>query len=397
MLAEVKDLSELMVDLAYAALYFGDPDMAEEVSELEHNMSQLVHEMRAICVLAVRDPREADAMASVLQVVSSIERIANAAVDIARIVTHRLGIPRELVADLSSAEEVAHRVRVRDGSQLAGRSLAELELPVQTGMRVVAVRRGRQWSTEVDGSFTVSQGDVLFLHGPPAGISRLRHLAGAPEWEPPAPPALPAGTDFDRAIDLLVEMKNVSEATVGLAYSALVLRDRRIADAVEQLGNRLDEMKDQLELWVLRASASYVDPASFRGLLHLSQAAEELGDAAQQMVWLVVRQEDLHPILQLAMGDSDEVVVRVPVGAGSEAEGRVLASLHLEVDPGFHVLAVCREGRYLYRRRNQVTLESGDELIASGPDEGYPLLAHRLGWTVEQASDLGEEHLEPLR
>ena len=40
-------------------------------------------------------------MASVLQVVSAIERIGNGAVDIARIVTHRLGIPRELVADLS--------------------------------------------------------------------------------------------------------------------------------------------------------------------------------------------------------------------------------------------------------------------------------------------------------
>ena len=94
MLAEAKDLSELMVDLAYAALYFGDPDMAEEVSELEERMDTLVHEMRAVCVMAARHPREADAMASVLQVISSIERIANSAVDIARIVTHRLGIPR---------------------------------------------------------------------------------------------------------------------------------------------------------------------------------------------------------------------------------------------------------------------------------------------------------------
>ena len=31
MLVEAKDSSELMVDLAYAALYFGDPDLAEEV------------------------------------------------------------------------------------------------------------------------------------------------------------------------------------------------------------------------------------------------------------------------------------------------------------------------------------------------------------------------------
>ena len=33
MLSEAKDTSELMVDIAYAALYFGDPDMAEEVAE----------------------------------------------------------------------------------------------------------------------------------------------------------------------------------------------------------------------------------------------------------------------------------------------------------------------------------------------------------------------------
>ena len=68
MLSEAKDTSELMVDLAYAALYFGDPDMAEEVSELEEQMSSLIHDMRAVCVLAARRQQEADEMASVLQV-----------------------------------------------------------------------------------------------------------------------------------------------------------------------------------------------------------------------------------------------------------------------------------------------------------------------------------------
>ena len=53
-----------------------------------------------------------------------------------------------------------------------------------------------------------------------------------------------------------------------------------------------------------------------RGLLHLSQAAEDLGDQAQQMVWLIEQREELHPILRIALGESDEVVVRVPVAAG---------------------------------------------------------------------------------
>src|SRR2546421_12428823 len=103
--SEAKATSELMVDLAYAALYFGDPDMAEEVSELEEQMSALIHDMRSVCVLAARRQQEAEEMASVLPVVSAIENIANDAVDIARIVTHRPRIPRELPADLSDAEE----------------------------------------------------------------------------------------------------------------------------------------------------------------------------------------------------------------------------------------------------------------------------------------------------
>ena len=34
-----------MVDLAYAAVYFGDPQMAEEVDELEDRLNELVHDM----------------------------------------------------------------------------------------------------------------------------------------------------------------------------------------------------------------------------------------------------------------------------------------------------------------------------------------------------------------
>ena len=395
MLSEAKDTSELMVDLAYAALYFGDPDMAEEVGELEETMSELVHDMRAVCVLAARHPREAEEMASVLQVISAVERIANAAVDIARIVTHRLGIPRELVADLSNAEEVSHRVRVRENSHLARRPLSDLELPVQTGMRVVAIRRGREWNTDVGGDSMCVPGDVLFLRGSPAGIDRLRELAAAPRWEAPVPPEDGTLSDLDRAVDVLVEMKNISETAVGLAYSALVLRDQGLAAEVRHLEDRLDEMKDRLELWVLRAARDDLDPAPLRGLLHLSQAAEDLGDQAQQMVWLVEQREELHPILALALGESDDVVVRVPVGAGSRGDGATLGQLRLDIEPGFHVLAIRRGGRYLYRPGGDVALQTGDELIASGPDEGHPMLAELFGWELREDDDTGEQELVP--
>ncbi len=395
MLAEAKDTSELMVDLAYAALYFDDPDMADEVDELETEITDLVHNMRALCIVAVRNPREAEAMASVLQVISAVERIANDAVDISRIVTRRLGIPRELVVDLTEAEEVSHRVEVADGSHFANRPVSAFELPVVTGLRIMAIRRARTWIVDPSGDQILNPGDVLFLRGSPDGIARLRELAGAPTWSPPEAPEAIALTDLDRAVDTLVEMKNLSEVAVGLAYSALVYRDRSLAAEVRHLEDRLDEMNHRLELWVLRSAVDGVDPAPLRGLLHLSAAAEDIGDQAQSMVWMIEKSTDLHPVLAVALGETDDVVVRLPVGAGSEVDGRTLAEIELPIEPGFNVLAIERDGRYWYRPRRHVELRAGDQVLASGPEEGRVALAEMLGWRLFEDDD-GELELEPL-
>lgn len=400
MLAEAKDTSELMVDLAYGAVYFNDPGMCEEVARLEERLNDLVQDMRVVCILAVRRPKEAESMASVLQVISAIEGIGNAAIDITRIVTHRLGIPRELIADLSNAEEVSHRVWVREGSHMAHRPLSAMELPVATGMRVMAIRRDRSWITEIDGDLVILPGDVLFLRGSPAGLVRLHELAAAPTWDPPQAPPPDALTDLDRAVDVLVEMKNISEAAVGLAYSALALRDHGLAAEVGHLADRLDEMKDHLQIWVLRAGAQDLDPSPLRGLLQLSHVAEELGDQANQMVWLIREDVVVHPVLGMALGESDVVVMRVPIAAGSAAEGSTIGELQLDIEPGFHVLAIRRGGRYLYRPRGYVSFQTGDELIATGPPEGRSRLAELCGWRFvddDEDDPTVEAELVPLR
>ena len=395
MLSEAKDASELMVDLGYAALFFGDLAVAEEVVELDERLDGLVHEMREVCILAARSPHDAEQMSSVLHVISSIERIGNAAVDIARIVIHRLGIPAALVADLAAADEVSHRVRVRASSDLAGRSLADVELPVEVGMRVVAIRRGKEWIIDPDGDEVILPDDVLFLRGAPDGIGELRTLAGAPEWRPPTVGEDPTITDLDRAVDVLVEMKNISEVAVGLAYSALLFYDQSLAAEVNHLEDRLDEMRERLEVWVLRGAAEQIDPSPLRGLLHLGSAAEQLGDSAQQMVWLVEQGEEMHPVLGLALGDSDEVIARVPVGAGSSLEGKTLREAKLELETGTYLLAIRRAGRYLYRPRGHVRLAADDELIATGPDEGRDRLAELAGYRVLEDDDTGEIELVP--
>ncbi len=401
MLSEAKDASELMVDLAYAALYFDDEGMADAVLGLEVDMSALVHEMRSLAMLAVRHPREVDGMSSVLQVVSSIEQIANAAVDISKIVLHHLGIPRALIVDLAQAAEVSHRLVVAAGSHLANRPLRDMELPVAVGMRVVAIQRGRHWLTDVGGDSIVEPGDVLFMRGDPAGIVRLRELAAMERWSPPEPDDDHALSDLYRAVDTLVEMKNLSEAAIGLAYSALVLDDLSLAREVRSMQERLDGMKASMQTWVLRAAAdvaqvSDADPAGLRGLLHVAEAAEDIGDQARNITSLVLEDEDIHPVLALALGDTDDVVVQVPVAPGSQADDSTLGSLGLAVDPGYHVLAIRRAASYIYNPPRTVRLWVGDELLASGPEEGRDRLAAICGYSMDIDEETGHVELTPI-
>ncbi len=387
MLSEAKDTSEIMVDLAYAAIFYLSPDIAEELDRLETRLTELIFDMRILCLVAARSREDAEGMASVLQVVSAIEKIANAAVDIGRIVTRNLGIPVGLIRDLSQAEEVITRARVRRDSQGIGLTLKDLQLPTEYGVRVIAIRRGDEWEFDPSGPEVVSEDDVLFMQGPPDGIAAVRELFGAPPLTPPPYDPDEDFTDLGRAIDVLVEMKNISEAAVGLAYSALMFNDRSLATEVRRLEERMDEMREQLELWTLRAASASIDPRPLRGLLHLGVASESIGDAAVEMVWVVEENEEIHPVFALSLGESDETVIKTRVEPGSRAASHTLGDLRIEVETGVRILAIRRKGRWIYRPRGFSRLQAGDELIGVGPPEGEAALTSLTG-SAEPAAQL---------
>jgi uncharacterized protein with PhoU and TrkA domain len=184
LLVGAKDAAELMVDLAYAAIYFGDESLAKEVLRLEDRVDELLVDLRAVCMLAARTREDADQLAGVLSLAVSIEGIADSAEDIARVVLKDLGVPAELRDDLRHATEITARVRVREENELEGASLRDLEIPARTGMWVIAIRRDVDWVYGPDGDEVLREGDVLFLQGPREGIdevpsARRRHPAGA--------------------------------------------------------------------------------------------------------------------------------------------------------------------------------------------------------------------------
>jgi uncharacterized protein with PhoU and TrkA domain len=370
LLSEAKDVSELMVDLAYAAVFFNDDDLAEEVDKLQGELAWYLRRLRQVAMLAARSPEDAEKMGDVLHIAAAMEKIADAASDIARVVHARLGIPNGLRPDLRHADEIVGRVRVREGASVVGQSLRELLLPSETGMWILAIRRGDDWQFGPDADTVLSSGDVLLYQGPEEGVTLIRELVGAPPLpEPPEASDTPL-TELDRAVDILVEMKNSAEVAVGLAYSSLLFKEPALAAEVASLEARSDALHDEMESWVLRAAPEARDPDELRGLLRLASAGEMIFDAARDMTWPVEHGEELHPVIQLALADSDEVAAETVIEPGSRADGRSLKELQVETETGMFVLAVQRGRRWIYRPRPRFELHGGDRVISVGPEEG---------------------------
>jgi uncharacterized protein with PhoU and TrkA domain len=97
------------------------------------------------------------------------------------------------------------------------------------------------------------------------------------------------------------------------------------------------------------------------------------------MTRLAESEDEPHPVIAAALAEADEIVSDAVVHAGSPAEGRSLAELTLETETGMYVLAIHREGRWIYRPRGSRALQVGDRLLATGPDEGVGLLRGLTG------------------
>lgn len=379
LVADMKDTSELMVDLAYSAVLYENREMAKEVLDLEGRMNVLRYHAHIALMLAGRSPQDAEKLVGIFQVVGAAEKIANAADDIASVLTLDVGLPDELRSALPEANEVVFRAEVDEESDMSGKTLDRLDLETNTGVHVFAVKRDTDWIFAPGADTQILRGDVLFGEGPEEGIKRVYERATRREWERGG--AVPSEIeDLDRAVTAIVEMKNTSELAVGLAYSALLLESEEVATEVQALESKTDHLKQNLEEWVLDAAGGVDDPTELRGLLHLASSAEVIADAALETADVVMRDIDLHPVIAEAIRESNEIIASVDVAEGSELDGRTLGDLLVESETGMYVMAVHRgDDEWVYSPTSGTTIEEGDALIARGPRNGKARLEEMAG------------------
>ena len=393
-LGEMKDIAELLIDLSYSSVLFDSRALAEEVLELESEMDILQLQARMSLVMAGRSPEEAEQLAPIFGIVGAAEKISDAAGDIAKVVLDDIGLPASLRASLPDPVETLARAELAAESAFAGRTIADINMETETGVRVLAIRRGDDWVLNPDRETTLRAGDVLLCRGPDDGIKGVYETMTGEVFERPEV-AESEIDDLDRAVETVVLMKNVSELAVDLAYGSVLFDDPELAREVSELEVEVDALQSRFEAWALRAAAEVDDPVTIRGLLHIATSTEVISDAALEISEGVLRGLGSHPVVQAAVEASDEVLVSVRVEPGSDLDGTTIAEEALRTTTGMLVIAIRREHdadeaagegaegdgepEWILTPDPETTLRAGDNLIAKGTRTGADRLRDLAG------------------
>jgi uncharacterized protein with PhoU and TrkA domain len=174
---------------------------------------------------------------------------------------------------------------------------------------------------------------------------------------------------FEEIVDQFVELKDTSELMVELAYSALFLNSKELAEEVASLEHTIDKLHTDFELLALTSDFTEEEASGFLGLIRLGLATEKIADAALEMAEVVLRGIEPHPVLKLSIKEAEETVMQTCVTETSPLINKTLKEARVPEETGMSILAIKRANKTL-RPKAESTIQLGDILIASGYAEG---------------------------
>ncbi|MEM2127618.1 MAG: PhoU domain-containing protein, partial [Candidatus Bathyarchaeia archaeon] len=121
-LVEMKDTSELMMDLAYSSLLLNSRELAEEVLQLEEKVDKMHTDFELSVLSRCAVEGDIKGLMALLRMGSTMERIADAAVEIAEVVLKGIEPHPILRIVIEAADETVERGVLSRHSALVGKS-----------------------------------------------------------------------------------------------------------------------------------------------------------------------------------------------------------------------------------------------------------------------------------
>ncbi len=173
MLVRLRDLTDLMVELGYAAILQDDRELAQEAQRLRDEIREVAYNMRVLTIYAAKGlPRkDIEQLSSLLQIGVAVKEISDGIDDMVEIVSRGV---HPIVQAAYRRDFIMKVMDVEEECPVDGKSLEKARIPEETGFFIRAIRRGDDWIFYPNSKTVLKKGDRIFLKGKDVAIRKIQ-------------------------------------------------------------------------------------------------------------------------------------------------------------------------------------------------------------------------------
>ena len=381
-LREMKQDIDLMIDIAYCAIKFGSKEIADEAYKIEKRIHELTFLLNVqIIQTHTGGYKEAKKLEPIVVMGYSIDKISDALSDIARVVyiNNDISYFVQLFSDLSYVPEPIVKIVVNQGCEFIGQVRMDVHFRSKHGVDIIAIRRGNNWY--FNKNVKVQTGDILIVKGEIQPIMDLKKICndseqisfdlGAKKKDPMLDLENPDICEkFEEIQRNYVLITDISETMIELALAALFFTNEEVAEDVLEMEELMDGLNIAFEKDLLDLTKLIDSPRDLTGIMRIIFSCELIADAAAHIAEIIIKGFEPHRILQQAIRETSEIVVREIISEESYFRGKTYTELQdKRYKRGFHIIALKRGDKWIYSFKSDFIFEVGDLIIGLGPKE----------------------------
>ena len=378
---EMKQTIDSMIDLAYSAIKFGSKEIADEAYRLEGRIHELTYLLNfQIIQTQAGGIKEAKRLEPIVVMGYSIDKISDALSDIARVVYINSDITEfTQFSGIWGVPEPIVKVKVAEGCEFAGKPRQEIHFRSQHGVNLIAIKRDDQWLFNREE--IVMENDILIIKGEIQPIIEMKQLCCDEEPLSFEIDEEKKRFDFDlensEVYEHLTELKktyvqitDISETMIELALASLFFNNYELAEDILEMEELMDGLNIAFEKDLLHFAHLVESPRYLTGIMRIVFSCELIADAAADIAENIIKGFKPHRILQKAIRETEEIVVREILSEDSYFKGKSYHELQdRRYKRGFNIIALKREDKWIYSFKPDFIFEENDLLIGLGPKE----------------------------
>lgn len=343
-----------MVNLSYCSIFFGDKYIPVEINKLEEEIDKLKSILIMHAGLATRDRIDAERLVSILDFMIGVDKISDAAGDISLLAEN--GILIDIgVKDLflNTSTTLVYSLKIHKDSIFANKKISDIYTMIKEIFDVIAIRRGDEYILSPEMNIEVKSGDVLFINGLAENIKSLLEAEGK-DYGAGGIKGMEEGL-----IDLLLNIKDISELMIDLAYSALFTHSRELSDELSLMEDTLDRLTHDFKILVMKTDE--LNEVEKIGMIEVADACERMGDAAMDITYGLRKGLEPHPLIEEVLESTDERIALIKIN--KSMVGRNIRDLGFD-KYGIEILALKRGLQWLVVPPSTgLSLKIGDILL----------------------------------